>query len=84
MANDEAVNPLQEFENCKLSYDLTAHKLTVTDKDRGALLLMIQPLPDNPGGFDLRFDGYRIDIHNAVGVDFVGVHDAYEDDAALK
>ena len=79
---DEAVNVLQEFSGCRLIYDLTAHRIEVTGPD-GDLLLRVQPLPDNPGGFDLANEGQYIEVHNPGSVDFTGVHDQYDDNKAL-
>lgn len=76
--NDGAVNLLQEFDGCRFVYDLTAHKVEVFGPDE-RLLFMAQPLPDNPGGFDLINEGTSIAVHNPAGVDFAGVHDMYDD-----
>lgn len=70
---------LQIIANCRLEYDLSSHSLTVVDNVTGTVKLRIQPIPDNPGGFNLIEEGNAISIHNPAGVDFVGVHDMYED-----
>jgi hypothetical protein len=57
-----------------LDYDLTAHKISVTGPD-GRVLFAAQPLPDNPGGFDLHDPDRSIAVHNPGSVDFVGVYD---------
>lgn len=79
---DEPTSILQTFTGCTLVYDLTAHKIVVTAQD-GSELLMLQPLPDNPGGFSLYNDGQSIAVHNPGGVDFIGVHDSFEDNKAI-
>lgn len=66
-----------EFSNCTLTYELTPHKLTITDNESGAVLAMYQPLPDNPGGFDLRNEGQYI-AFKPDGIDFAGVYDVYD------
>lgn len=73
----DEVSLLQHFENCLLTYDLTAHRIEVVAAD-GSMLLALQPLPDNPGGFSLANEGQWIEVHQPGAVDFHGVYDLYD------
>ena len=69
---DATTNVQQYFDNCRMTYDLTEHSITVVD-DFGDLLLKVWRLRDNPGGFSLADDGTSIEINNPTGIVFVPV-----------
>ena len=63
-------NVTQTLTECTLCYDLTGHRITVTDRD-GETKLLVWRVPDTPGGYDVADEGSSMEVNNPNGFRFL-------------